>query len=243
MLKVGMDIPEATDIFLIKAMRKKKTKTNQIKILALLFVLSIIILNLITKIGINYRLFNIEQRLIIVCLEVLVGVTGVIVLRKKIILYGLEVNPPKDKQPELVFYEITEPESGELRHTYYICFKGDETRKGKLNQFLNDVFFQRSITFYSKELVNILWDLKTEKELIFQNDQRKAISDIVSLLNAYKAIMASINRERHRIKYFNENALERIMFISGKAIVISTNKKEGEVIKAFFKSYGFHTYM
>ena len=236
-----MDIPEATDTFLIKAMRKRNSKRkNQIKILAVMFLLSILILNLITRIDISfYRLFNLEQRLIIVCIEVLIGVTGVIVLRKKIILYGLEVNPPKDKQTELVFYEIMEPESGELRHTYYICFKGDETRKGKLNQFLDDVFFQRSITFYSRELVNILWDLKKKNELIRQNGQGKAISDIASLMDAYKAIMTSISRKKQRIAYLSENILERIVFITGKAIVISTNKNESEVIKALFESYGF----
>lgn len=160
-----MYIPEATDTFLIKAMRKRNSKRkNQIKILAVMFLLSILILNLITRIDISfYRLFNLEQRLIIVCIEVLIGVTGVIVLRKKIILYGLEVNPPKDKQTELVFYEIMEPESGELRYNYYICFKGDETQKGKLNQFLDDVFFPEEHNILFQRISKHTMGFKKEK--------------------------------------------------------------------------------
>ena len=235
-----MDILKVTDTFLIKAMRKRDNKrTNQIKALAIMLALAYIVLELIIITGINYGLFIFEQRLIIVCLEMLILVVGFFVLRRLFILFALNNNPPKEKQRDLIIEETSRNDPSEFEHTYYVFFDGNNKSKDLLERVLDDTVFQDSITFYSKELVNIMWELKEGDDIVCGNDHTMVINDISSLLDEYKDIMTSFDRKGRSIDYVRDGMVERSIRFIGKTLEIRSNRNEYDALKSLFGGYGF----
>lgn len=216
----------------------KNKKAKKIKTIAIVFLVVIIIIHVALFTGINYQLLDIRQRIMLIVIYVLIIALGLYVLRRQLILYGLGNNIPKEKRSELVVEETVSQVIS--NYSYSLYFNGDNRHDDVLGRILEDVFFQRSIPFYSKELVNIMWELKGNDDIIIRNGTSiKKIDDISSLLDGYKTIMIKLNRKKTHIEFVRDGIVKRTLSVIGRKILINTNKREGEALKTLIREYGF----
>lgn len=216
----------------------KKIK-NRILISFIVIAIGVFVVQITIRAGINYNLFDYKLRTMFICLEILILIVGFFVLRRLFILYGLNNNPPKEKQRNLIIEETSRNDSGEFEHTYYVFFDGGNKSKDLLERVLDDTVFQDSITFYSKELVNIMWELKEDDDIVCGNGQKKVMDDISSLLDGYKDIMTSFDRKGRSIDYVRDGRVERSIRVNGKTLEIRSNRNEYDALKSLFGGYGF----